>query len=525
MRLTCKLNTYINQLAHQDIQDYYKSLTIKNFLRMSLNYIDLFSGCGGCSLGFSSLGFKRLSSNEVSPMASETFCHNLLKNGAKKYFLYDNFKYPVIKHDYRKTCTKPIINNIENVISQFDGSHFIGDIKQYNKALNSIDKSVIKEINLDLVIGGPPCQGFSVAGLNNLKDPKNRLPYEFIKSVKVLNPKIVVLENVLGITRGFKHNGKLIYPWKEITKAFLKINYVSLNFRLESDEYAVPQKRPRFVQISVRKDVALKFISKEVPKKWHVLKDKIIKYIDIAKRRKINNELQIIELHKDSYNKYNFPIISKVEERFSCKNALYDICNTDKLNTEYKEYLSTNLKFKKTIDNLENHEKRVHKSSTKILFRLIRNLQNGKALNPRQLKTLSDHYLSKNLNKIYLFVDPDTKKLINRAPHSLEELKEIINYAATTKHSQRALIDKEPSPTIVTAPDDLIHYNEDRVLTVREAARLQSFPDNFLFKGKVVCGGPQRPYMLTQYAQVGNAVPPLLARQIGIGVRSFLNYA
>ena len=110
-------------------------------------------------------------------------------------------------------------------------------------------------------------------------------------------------------------------------------------------------------------------------------------------------------------------------------------------------------------------------------------------------------------------------------PRSLEELKGIINYAATTKHSQRALISKDPSPTIVTTPDDLIHYKEDRVLSVREAARLQSFPDNFLFRGEIVCGGAQRPYMLTQYAQVGNAVPPLLARQIGLGIRSFLNYA
>ena len=56
----------------------------------------------------------------------------------------------------------------------------------------------------------------------------------------MFNPKIVVLENVLGIVRGFKYNGKLVYPWKEVTKAFSKIDYVSLNFRLESDDYAVP---------------------------------------------------------------------------------------------------------------------------------------------------------------------------------------------------------------------------------------------------------------------------------------------
>ena len=491
---------------------------------MSLKYVDLFAGCGGCSLGLSSLGFRRLSSNEVSPMASETFSHNLLKQNARTFYLYDNVKHPVVKHDYRPLCSKPIQNGIESIFSKFDGSHFIGDIRQYNNALSKVDPDEICKIDLDLIIGGPPCQGFSLAGLHNLKDPKNRLPYEFIKTVEILKPKVVVLENVLGIARAFKHNGKLIHPWKEVTKAFSNKGYISLNFKLESDNYSVPQKRPRFVQISFREDIAQAFINKDTPKKWLILKDQIMEHIEIIKKRQINKELKIINLNKETFNKYNFPLIPKLGNRFTCYEALFDIYKSDDGGTKYTDYLKKNLKFKGSSKNLHNHEKRTHKIRTKILFRIIRNLQNGKALNPRQLKTLGDDYLEKKLKKNYLFIDSESGSLKSRKPQSLEELKELINYAATTKHSQRALIKKSPSPTIVTTPDDLIHYKEDRVLTVREGARLQAFPDSFIFKGKTVCGSEERPYTLTQYAQVGNAVPPILARQIGKGVASLLKY-
>ena len=85
----------------------------------------------------------------------------------------------------------------------------------------------------------------------------------------------------------------------------------------------------------------------------------------------------------------------------------------------------------------------------------------------------------------------------------------------TRKHSQQVLHPAKPSPTVLTIPDDLIHPYEDRVMTVRELARLQSFPDSFTFHGRVTTGGERRKDDVPRYTQVGNAVPPLLAKAIG----------
>lgn len=91
------------------------------------------------------------------------------------------------------------------------------------------------------------------------------------------------------------------------------------------------------------------------------------------------------------------------------------------------------------------------------------------------------------------------------------------------KHSQRALICNKVAPAQLSIPDDLVHYAKDRTLTVREMARIQSFPDWFEFKGKVTTGGNQRAYEVPRYTQVGNAVPPLMAKQIAKGIRNFLD--
>ena len=92
----------------------------------------------------------------------------------------------------------------------------------------------------------------------------------------------------------------------------------------------------------------------------------------------------------------------------------------------------------------------------------------------------------------------------------------------TKKTRCRRVIENRPSPTILTLPDDLIHYNQNRIMTVREFARIQSFDDSFEFLGKRTTGGKLRKTDLPQYTQVGNAVPPLLAKAIAIEIRKAL---
>jgi DNA (cytosine-5)-methyltransferase 1 len=90
------------------------------------------------------------------------------------------------------------------------------------------------------------------------------------------------------------------------------------------------------------------------------------------------------------------------------------------------------------------------------------------------------------------------------------------------KHRIYPMASNEPAPTVTTLPDDILHYSEPRILTVRECARLQSFPDWFAFKGKFTTGGDRRTKECPRYTQVGNAVPPHLARAIGVALRNLL---
>lgn len=94
---------------------------------------------------------------------------------------------------------------------------------------------------------------------------------------------------------------------------------------------------------------------------------------------------------------------------------------------------------------------------------------------------------------------------------------------ATKKQSCRKIVSSEPSPTVLTLPDDLIHYSKNRILTVREMARLQSFDDSFEFLGKRTTGGDKRRQETPQYTLVGNAVPPLLAKAIADEIMKNLN--
>ena len=110
-------------------------------------------------------------------------------------------------------------------------------------------------------------------------------------------------------------------------------------------------------------------------------------------------------------------------------------------------------------------------------------------------------------------LDPTTGMEIG---HDHQALADVILELATRKHSQRALVGDQPSPTILSLPDDFVHHREPRTLSVREMARLQSFPDTFRFYAKETTGGQSRKAEVPQYTQVGNAVPPWMAYRVGM---------
>ncbi|HHK8603700.1 TPA: DNA cytosine methyltransferase, partial [Vibrio parahaemolyticus] len=142
-------------------------------------YIDLFSGCGGLSLGLRNAGWQGVFAIEKDPMAFSTFKHNLIDNKDS------HFDWPEWLPIEEAT--------IQDVL------------EKHKKELVSLRGHV------DLIAGGPPCQGFSLAGKRNEKDPRNKLSEEYIKMVEIVSPKFILLENVKGFDSSFKNSSKKPY--------------------------------------------------------------------------------------------------------------------------------------------------------------------------------------------------------------------------------------------------------------------------------------------------------------------------
>jgi len=108
---------------------------------------------------------------------------------------------------------------------------------------------------VDLISGGPPCQSFSMAGLRQHDNHRNRLPWEFAHLVKLVQPKIALLENVSGILRAFKIDDEKHYAWFEVAKAFASIGYVPLCLHINAKYVGTAQNRPRFIMLAFREDI------------------------------------------------------------------------------------------------------------------------------------------------------------------------------------------------------------------------------------------------------------------------------
>lgn len=195
-------------------------------------YIDLFAGCGGLSLGLHNAGWKGLFAIEKSPDAFKTLKFNLIDSK-------DHFDWPTWLPQ-------------ENI--EIDKA-----IKLYKDNFEKLKNKV------DLVAGGPPCQGFSMAGRRNENDQRNHLIKSYIDFIKIIKPKILFFENVKGFTMEFKKNkdkGKEYSTYVE--NALNRAGYFVKGELVNFGEYGIPQKRTRFILVGVRKD--LTNASKELAK-------------------------------------------------------------------------------------------------------------------------------------------------------------------------------------------------------------------------------------------------------------------
>ena len=389
--------------------------------------IDLFAGAGGLSLGLYQAGGEGLFAIEKNAFAFETLKYNLIDN--KKHFNWPDWL-PQTEHD---------INEV---------------LKKYPKQLKSLRGKV------DLVAGGPPCQGFSMAGKRVEEDVRNQLVFSYIKFIELVQPKMILFENVKGFTYAFdknKKDGSEPYSHKVIC-GLEELGYNVKPHVIDFSNYGVPQRRKRFILVGVRKDVG----SPE------------------------NFENLLME------NRNNFLSQKGLKPTVTLKEAISDLLrsNGEEPTPDRKGFYSGKYGNKK----LTAYEK----------------LMRGDY--PQTHEIADSHSFAKHKpEKMDCY-----KRLLAEYPQRGKRIDGIAREPWGIM--QRAITVLDPnavSPTITGHPDDYLHYCEPRIMTVRECARIQSFPDWYEIKKKYTTGGKMRKVEVPRYTQVGNAIPPLFAELAG----------
>ena len=400
------------------------------------NYIDLFAACGGLSLGLNRSGWKGMFAIEKSPHAFQTLEYNL--------------------------CQR---------ISHFDWPEWL---PKQNHDINDVINNYFEELKnlrgkVSLVAGGPPCQGFSIAGQRNENDTRNKLIDSYVKFISLVKPDLLFFENVKGFTMEFKDNKAKGNRYSQIvTEKLKKEGYNVYGKLINFGDYGIPQKRTRFILIGIRKD--LKNSSEEKAKSF----------------------FELIENKKFSFlETKNISISPTIEEAIS--DLLSD--NNKQIETpDRKGFKSSNYK-------------KINSNYQKLMRQDI-----GKEETP------NSHSFAKHSDQIidrFSYIQSVSSNCKNISQKLKKEL-------GISKQVLVPLQAKEQAPTITSHPDDLIHYKEPRILTVREYARLQSFPDDFIFKGKYTTGGKLRKIEVPRYTQIGNAIPPLFGEQAGLILKELI---
>jgi DNA (cytosine-5)-methyltransferase 1 len=349
-----------------------------------LNAIDLFAGCGGLSKGFMDAGFNIIVGVDNDQAALNTFKLNHMGAAALNADLSQQETFDEIK---RIAGTRTI----------------------------------------DVIIAGPPCQGFSLTGPRNFDDPRNKLYLAVIEMVRQFNPKGFIIENVPGMATMYKGQVK-----DEILKRFKNLGYNVECKILCAADYGVPQLRRRLIFMGIRKDVGVPVFPEPL-------------------------------LTPDNY--------------VTCREAISDLpSRVDELGKEEDSYdqepiTAYQKKMRGNCTTLYNHVATNHKQFVKDTIALVPEGGNYKDL-----------------------------------PKGWGESRKF--HEAWTRYDGN-----KPSKTIDTGHRNHFHYKYNRVPTIRENARLQSFPDDFIFTGTKT----------QQNRQVGNAVPPLLGFALGKKILEIIN--
>ncbi len=409
-------------------------------------FIDLFSGCGGLSLGLADAGWQGVFAIEQATDAFETFRSNFLGAHSEYRFLWPEWLAQT-KH------------SIDDVLKDHEG-----------------EISALRDC-IDLIAGGPPCQGFSFAGKRNSSDPRNMMFERYVSFVDLINPKFLVLENVPGmkVAHGRHGNlgagkGKTYYD--KLHAALSERGYVVEPMDLDAVNFGVPQRRSRLVVIGVRSDVA---------------KQLLLGSTGVVERI---NAVGVEQLQRLGGGR---PV--------TAADAISDLV------------VGPTQRGARTVEYTRS-------ASPRGYVQLDYEGPNPSSIYQRLMNkgVARDQMDSMRLARHSMYVRDRFKKILARSRRGVNLSAEERDRLGLRKHRTVPMCPTQPAPTLTTLPDDILHYSDPRILTVRESARLQSFPDWFTFHGKYTTGGDRRKVECPRYTQVGNAVPPLLARAIGVGI-------
>lgn len=395
-----------------------------------MKYIDLFSGCGGLALGLHNAGWKGLFAVEKSKDAFSTLKHNLIDNNS-------NFDWP----DWLPKQN----HDINNIIEEHE------------------EKLKFLRGKISLVAGGPPCQGFSMAGRRREKDDRNKLIDSYIKFIELVQPQVLFFENVKGFTIGFKQGNKRGQAYSVyVVKKLQELGYNVHGEIVDFSEYGVPQKRQRYILVGMKNGESKDFFEAITQNRAKFFKSKNLEKDTTSLNDAISDLLQS----------------NGTQESPDTKNFQAGVYA--KATSSYQKLMRQNRPLTNQI--ADSHRFAKHKVETVEKFQYI--LDNGIAN-----KNISD----------------DIKEKYKMKKRTVVPLCKI-----------------SATPTLTTLPDDYIHYCEPRILTVREYARIQSFPDSYEFKGGYTTGGERRKVDVPRYTQIGNAIPPLFAEQAGIVLKGMI---
>jgi DNA (cytosine-5)-methyltransferase 1 len=419
-------------------------------------FIDVFAGCGGLSLGLMLAGWRGLFAVEKDRFAFETLKCNLV-NGNRG-----------LRYEWPEWLpTQPC--------------EVSGLIEKYREELTALRGRV------DLIAGGPPCQGFSLAGRRDANDPRNELFKHYIELVSLIQPTVLLLENVRGIEveHGKKQRSRAKQdaennstdrgdtgeePFSAVIKRALEeAGYHVYTIRVRAADFGVPQWRPRLLMVGVLKNLLP--VAGE-PDLRVLLEANRIAFLE-EKNLPIDGEVTVWEAISDleTYGKQledcpDSPHAKQVKYQGPC--------------THYQQ--------------------------------LLREGMGSEAPNSLRLPMHRDETRHR-----FWWIHKSCR-------HGTQLSEEDRQSFGINKKCVVPLSGASASHTLTTLPDDLLHYCEPRNLSVRENARLQSFPDWYEFKGAYCTGGKRRVQECPRYTQVGNAVPPFLGQILGYALDDLCRY-